>query len=154
MTPTRTIPPVALITGGSSGLGLALARHLDAEGWVVVTDARDANRLHTALDGTTVHGVPGDVTDAEHRAEGARVQHEQLEPAEIGDQLDELRPVVGICDVAGDAVHRRTVQGSAESGGVAGVGHHDPTGVVQGANEREAESGGATGDEGYGWSFC
>ena len=67
--------------------------------------------------------------------------------------VDELRAVVGICDVAGDAVHGRTVQGGAEPGGVAGVGHHDPAGVVQGANEREAESGGATGDEGYGWSF-
>ena len=35
----------------------------------MVTDARDANRLHTALDGTTIHGVPGDVTEADHRAE-------------------------------------------------------------------------------------
>ena len=69
MTSTRTTPPVALITGGSSGLGLALARRLDATGWVVVTDARDANRLDTALGDSTIHGVPGDVTDADHRAE-------------------------------------------------------------------------------------
>jgi len=68
MTTTHT-PPTALITGGSSGLGLALARRLDSEGWVVVTDARDAHRLHTALDGTTIHGVPGDVSEADHRAE-------------------------------------------------------------------------------------
>ena len=34
-----------------------------------MTDARDATRLRDALDGTTVHGVPGDVADAEHRAE-------------------------------------------------------------------------------------
>ncbi len=62
-------PSVALVTGGSSGLGLALVRALDDAGWIVVTDARDATRLRTALDGTTVHGVPGDVADAEHRAE-------------------------------------------------------------------------------------
>ena len=66
---TRTAPSTALITGGSSGLGLALARLLDDAGWIVVTDARDASRLGDALDGTTIHGVAGDVTDAEHRAE-------------------------------------------------------------------------------------
>jgi NAD(P)-dependent dehydrogenase (short-subunit alcohol dehydrogenase family) len=63
-----TTPPTPLITGGSSGLGLALARALDDAGWIVVTDARDGERLRTVLDGTTVHAVPGDVTDAEHRA--------------------------------------------------------------------------------------
>ena len=68
MTTTRTIPPTALITGGSSGLGLALARQLDKDGWIVVTDARDADRLRDAVEGTTIHGVPGDVTAADHRA--------------------------------------------------------------------------------------
>ena len=67
MTTTRT-PQTALVTGGSSGLGLALVRALDAAGWIVITDARDATRLRRALDGTTVHGVPGDVADADHRA--------------------------------------------------------------------------------------
>lgn len=65
---TTSTPQTALITGGSSGLGLALARALDDAGWIVVTDARDADRLRRALDGTTVHGVPGDVADADHRA--------------------------------------------------------------------------------------
>src|SRR6478609_750317 len=64
---TRRTPPTALVTGGSSGLGLALARYLDDTGWIVVTDARDDTRLQTALSGTTVHGVPGDVADADHR---------------------------------------------------------------------------------------
>jgi NAD(P)-dependent dehydrogenase (short-subunit alcohol dehydrogenase family) len=68
MTSTDT-PSVALLTGGSSGLGLAMARALDDAGWIVVTDARDPIRLADALDGTTVHGLPGDVIDAGHRAE-------------------------------------------------------------------------------------
>ena len=68
MTTTRSTPPTALITGGSSGLGLALAQHLDDEDWIVVTDARDEDRLRTALAGTAIRGVAGDVSDAEHRA--------------------------------------------------------------------------------------
>jgi NAD(P)-dependent dehydrogenase (short-subunit alcohol dehydrogenase family) len=63
-----TTPPTALITGGSSGLGLALGRLLDDLGWIIVTDARDAHRLRIALEGTTIHGLPGDVADADHRA--------------------------------------------------------------------------------------
>jgi NAD(P)-dependent dehydrogenase (short-subunit alcohol dehydrogenase family) len=63
---TRT-PRTALITGGSAGLGLALARSLDDAGWIVITDARDPDRLRTAIRGTTIHGLPGDVAEADHR---------------------------------------------------------------------------------------
>jgi NAD(P)-dependent dehydrogenase (short-subunit alcohol dehydrogenase family) len=68
MTTPRSTPPTALVTGGSSGLGLALVRALDERGWIVVTDARDGERLSTALEGTTSHGVICDVADSEHRA--------------------------------------------------------------------------------------
>ena len=39
---------VALITGGSAGLGLALLEALTQQGWTVVTDGRDADRLADA----------------------------------------------------------------------------------------------------------
>ena len=61
--------PTALITGASSGLGRALATDLAQDGWDLVVDARDADRLHAALAGLgpKVHAIPGDVTDPSHR---------------------------------------------------------------------------------------
>jgi NAD(P)-dependent dehydrogenase (short-subunit alcohol dehydrogenase family) len=61
---------VAIVTGASRGLGLALARELDARGWTVVVDARDGDALAAATAGLErVVALPGDVTDARHRAE-------------------------------------------------------------------------------------
>jgi NAD(P)-dependent dehydrogenase (short-subunit alcohol dehydrogenase family) len=62
--------PVAVITGASRGLGVALAEELAARGWRLVLDARDGTRLgETAarLPGGPHRVVPGDVTDPEHR---------------------------------------------------------------------------------------
>jgi NAD(P)-dependent dehydrogenase (short-subunit alcohol dehydrogenase family) len=60
--------PVALITGGSRGLGLALARALAARGWRVVVDGRDATRLAAAVaTEPSLIALAGDVTDAAHR---------------------------------------------------------------------------------------
>lgn len=61
---TRT----ALITGGSAGLGRALTRALAADGWHVITDARDGARLAGAGVPESVAAIPGDITDADHRA--------------------------------------------------------------------------------------
>ena len=81
-TPTRSTRsiqpalPVAIVTGASQGLGLALADALADRGWALVVDARRADRLDAAVARlaarTTVVGVAGDVTDPAHRAELAR----------------------------------------------------------------------------------
>ena len=63
--------PVAVITGASRGLGLALARELDRRGWSLVLDARGADDLQRAaatLDGGPHVVLAGDVTDEWHRA--------------------------------------------------------------------------------------
>jgi NAD(P)-dependent dehydrogenase (short-subunit alcohol dehydrogenase family) len=62
----------AIITGASKGFGRALATDLARDGWDLVIDARRAGELAEAAadlrrHGTTVHAIPGDVTDAAHR---------------------------------------------------------------------------------------
>jgi NAD(P)-dependent dehydrogenase (short-subunit alcohol dehydrogenase family) len=64
--------PVAIITGASRGLGLALARALAHDGWRLVVDARGAEELERAALELSAAGdvvaLAGDVADAAHRA--------------------------------------------------------------------------------------
>lgn len=73
---TASDKTIALITGGSRGLGLALTHSLVASGWHVVVDARDPMRLADAVaqlpNPTAVTAVAGDVADDDHRLELAR----------------------------------------------------------------------------------
>src|SRR5947209_920098 len=68
---TNFAKPVAVITGASQGLGLALAEALAERGWGLVIDARRTDRLDGAVARlatlTDVVGIAGDVTDPEHR---------------------------------------------------------------------------------------
>lgn len=72
--------PVALITGASRGLGLALARALAQRGWKLILDARGAEALEQAraeLAGQTqVRAIAGDVADGAHRAALAQAARE------------------------------------------------------------------------------
>lgn len=66
-------PRIALITGASRGLGLALANTLARRGWDLIVDARDPEALSAAQDTLSewgrVRAVPGDISDPDHRSE-------------------------------------------------------------------------------------
>jgi NAD(P)-dependent dehydrogenase (short-subunit alcohol dehydrogenase family) len=60
--------PIALVTGASRGLGLALAAGLAREGYSLILDARDGAALRAAAASLgSVTTVPGDVTSPSHR---------------------------------------------------------------------------------------
>jgi NAD(P)-dependent dehydrogenase (short-subunit alcohol dehydrogenase family) len=63
--------PLAVVTGASRGLGLALARALAHRNWTLVLDARGAADLAAAelelQQITDVTAIPGDVADPDHR---------------------------------------------------------------------------------------
>ena len=64
---TKTTTRVALVTGGSAGLGRALVRALADAGWDVLTDGRSEEKFKEAELPRGVTAVVGDLTDADHR---------------------------------------------------------------------------------------
>src|SRR5690349_16760782 len=67
---------VALVTGASRGFGAALADALNAQGWTLIVDARDADTLaKTATRWGNAIPIAGDVSEPDHREELARAVH-------------------------------------------------------------------------------
>ncbi len=73
---TNTTERVALVTGGSTGLGLALSGELARQGWQVITDGRNEEKFKGATLPDEVTVVVGDLTDADHR-DGLRTEVER-----------------------------------------------------------------------------
>ncbi len=73
----------ALITGGSSGIGLAIARALGREGYGLTVSARRPDKLEEAVKGLTddgfdAHAVPANMTDEEEIAKLAGAHRERF----------------------------------------------------------------------------
>jgi NAD(P)-dependent dehydrogenase (short-subunit alcohol dehydrogenase family) len=75
--------PIAIITGASRGLGLALARALAKNTWSLVIDARTEHDLEQAARElgaiTEVTAIPGDVSDPVHRSALVQAAGEQID---------------------------------------------------------------------------
>jgi NAD(P)-dependent dehydrogenase (short-subunit alcohol dehydrogenase family) len=130
--------PVALITGASAGLGLALAKGLAERGWTLVVDARGTDALNEAAaqlaKSTEVVALAGDVTDPSHRDDLAAAVQEfgrldllvnnasHLGPSpqpNLADyDLDELRRVYEVDVIAPIALIQRLFPMLRGSGGM------------------------------------
>ncbi|MEC3956618.1 glucose 1-dehydrogenase [Nocardia sp. CDC153] len=77
---TRFDDKIALITGGSSGMGLATAQRLIDEGAQVIVTGRDKQRLDAAVAqlGQRATGIAGDATDTADLAALTRVIGERF----------------------------------------------------------------------------
>jgi short-subunit dehydrogenase len=71
------VPPVAVVTGGSSGIGAAVARKLSADGWHCVLIARGEVRLRAVAEETGAEWERCDVGDREAVERTAAVVRER-----------------------------------------------------------------------------
>ena len=95
--------PVALVTGGSAGLGLALTSALAHDGWRVVTDARHGDALAAATAGLPLTtAIAGDVRDPRHQDRLAEAVRRLGRLDLLVHNASELGPMLPLADVQPD----------------------------------------------------
>ncbi|GAA4005436.1 SDR family oxidoreductase [Allokutzneria multivorans] len=107
---TRFENKIALVTGGTSGMGLATARRLLAEGAHVVITGRDKTRLDAAVEelGTdrvlAVRGDVGDLADLSALMDAIRERHGRLDVVFANAGVASFQPVGGVTEAEFDRV--------------------------------------------------
>ena len=92
----------AIVTGGSRGIGLAVAKALSAEGAHVALVARDAATLEEARKAVTEAGglAAGQVIVAGQPAVGAQLEVQRVRP--VDEHEDRLQQVIAVRPLADD----------------------------------------------------
>ena len=108
-TTSRFTDKTALITGGSSGMGLATARRLTAEGAHVIITGRDKARLDAAAEslGDRVLAVPGDaanITDLEALAAAVGDRYGRLDVVFANAGIGSFQPLADVTEAEYDRV--------------------------------------------------
>ncbi|NEE04405.1 glucose 1-dehydrogenase [Phytoactinopolyspora halotolerans] len=102
---------IALITGGTSGMGLATARRLLAEGAHVVITGRDKARLETAVEGLAagdrllaVAGDAANLGDLDALAAAIRERHGRLDVVFANAGVASFQPIADVTEDEFDRV--------------------------------------------------
>ncbi|TNM38474.1 SDR family oxidoreductase [Nocardioides albidus] len=99
VTAERFVGKTAIVTGGSRGIGLAVAERLVAEGANVVITGRRPESLDAALasidHGGRLHGVAGHAADADHQAQTVAVAMTRFGAVDLLVNNAAVNPVYG-----------------------------------------------------------
>lgn len=98
--------PAAVVTGGSKGLGRAIALELDRQGWDVVVTARSGAVLDRVVAASSnIRRVAGNIREDGHRADLAAVVGEELDMLVNNASYLGPSPMQGLARISADDLH-------------------------------------------------